>query len=72
MNEIKNKFSPEESTVNKNQKSMPDNEVNDKLSFNLSKADLNILFKYLSRAELKGVEVPEFNNLLNIFRVDNV
>jgi hypothetical protein len=72
MNEIKNKFSPEENTVNKNENTMPNNEVNDKLSFNLSKADLNILFKYLSRAELKGVEVPEFNNLLNIFRVDNV
>ena len=72
MNNIKNKFSPEESTVDKNEKAILNNEVNDKLSFNLSKADLNVLFKYLSRAELKGVEVPEFNNLLNIFRVDNV
>jgi hypothetical protein len=38
-------------------------------TFNLSKKDVDLLFKYLSRADLKGLEVPEFNYILNIFKI---
>lgn len=60
---IKNKFNEQE-TINLS--------GNQTFNFNLSKNELDILFKYLSRTELKGVEVPEFNALLNCFKIKNV
>jgi hypothetical protein len=41
-------------------------------TFNLSSKDVETLFKYLSRAELKGIEVPEFNKLLNLFKIEDI
>jgi hypothetical protein len=38
-------------------------------TFSLTLKEVEALFKYLSRTELKGVEVPEFNNILNIFKI---
>lgn len=48
------------------------NSDQDKFSFTLSKKDLDILFKFLSRADLKGMEVPEFNKILEIFNPKNI
>lgn len=39
----------------------------DKFELIISKKDLDLIFKFLSRAELKGLEVPEFNRILEIF-----
>jgi len=44
----------------------------DKIQVTLSKKELDILFKFLSRAELKGLEVPEFNRILEIFSPKNI
>jgi hypothetical protein len=41
-------------------------------TFNLSTEEVEVLFKYLSRAELKGIEVPEFNKLLNLLKTEDV
>ena len=38
-----------------------------KLSISLSTKDINLIFKYLGRADLKGIEVPEFNSVISIF-----
>lgn len=45
---------------------------NDKIQVTLSKKDLDVLFKFLSRADLKGLEVPEFNRILDIFSPKNI
>lgn len=45
---------------------------NDKIQVTLSKKDLDVLFKFLSRADLKGLEVPEFNRILDIFSPKNL
>jgi len=37
------------------------------LSICLSNKDINLIFKYLGRADLKGIEVPEFNSIISIF-----
>jgi hypothetical protein len=52
-----------------NQNEVIENKIH---TFNLSSKEIEILFKYLSRAELKGVEVPEFNKLLNLFKIEDV
>jgi|688.fasta_scaffold1456910_2 hypothetical protein len=44
----------------------------DKIQVTLSKKELDILFKFLSRTELKGLEVPEFNKILEIFSPKNI
>lgn len=33
----------------------------------LTPQDINLLFKYLARVDLKGAETPEFNKILGIF-----
>jgi len=38
-----------------------------RLLISLSDKDINLIFKYLGRAELKGLEVPEFNSIISIF-----
>lgn len=37
------------------------------LLISLSNKDINLIFKYLGRVDLKGVEVPEFNSIISIF-----
>lgn len=44
----------------------------DRIQVTLSKKDLDILFKFLSRADLKGLEVPEFNRIIDIFSPKNI
>jgi hypothetical protein len=44
----------------------------DKIEINISQKDLDLIFKFLSRAELKGFEVPEFNRILEIFNPKNI
>lgn len=53
---------------NTEEKSMLDNSL---FTFNLSKKDIDVLYKYLSRVDLKGVEVPEFNYIINLFNIKN-
>lgn len=53
---------------NTEEKNMLDNSV---FTFNLSKKDIDVLYKYLSRVDLKGVEVPEFNYIINLFDIKN-
>jgi hypothetical protein len=38
----------------------------------ISKKELDLVFKFLSRSDLKGYEVPEFNKLLDIFNPSNL
>ena len=44
----------------------------DKIEINISQKDLDLIFKFLSRTELKGFEVPEFNRILEIFNPKNI
>jgi hypothetical protein len=37
------------------------------VTVNLTPQDINLLFKYLARVDLKGAETPEFNRILSIF-----
>lgn len=60
---IKNKFTDQDNLNILSNKSF---------NFSLTKSELDVLFKYLSRTELKGVEVPEFNALLNCFKIKDV
>lgn len=38
-----------------------------KLMVLLSQKDVNTIFKFLGRADLKGLEVPEFNSVISMF-----
>jgi hypothetical protein len=44
----------------------------DKIEISILEKDLDLIFKFLSRAELKGFEVPEFNRILEIFNPKNI
>jgi len=44
----------------------------DKFRVDISRDDLNTFFKFISRVDLKGQEVPEFNKLLSIFMPQNL
>ena len=44
----------------------------DKIEINISQKDLDLIFKFLSRTELKGFVVPEFNRILEIFNPKNI
>ena len=52
-----------------NQEELNSNNIlsSDKFQIEIAKKDLDLIFKFLSRAELKGIEVPEFNRILEIF-----
>jgi hypothetical protein len=52
-----------------NQEELNSNNIllSDKFQIEVTKKDLDLIFKFLSRAELKGMEVPEFNRILEIF-----
>lgn len=43
---------------------------NSSLSITLSYKDINLIYKYLSRATLSGSEVPEFNYIIQLFEKD--
>ena len=47
------------------------NTENDKFQISISKRELDLLFKYLSRADLKEFEVPEINKIIEIFQPKN-
>jgi hypothetical protein len=48
------------------------NTENDKFQISISKRELDLLFKYLSRADLKVFEVPEINKIIEIFQPKNL
>lgn len=48
---------------------MNNQEQNSAYTFTLTSKEVEILFKFLSRADLKGVEVPEFNTILSLFKI---
>jgi len=40
------------------------------VNISLSYKDINLIYKYLSRASLSGSEVPEFNYIIQLFEKD--
>ena len=44
-----------------------ENQIPQTVTVTLTPQDINLLFKYLARVDLKGVETPEFNKILSIF-----
>jgi hypothetical protein len=48
------------------------NVTEDKFQALVTKEDVNIFYKFISRVDLKGQEVPEFNKLINIFMPQNL
>lgn len=42
-------------------------DMNKPLNISITPQDINTLFKYLARVDLKGSETPEFNKILGIF-----
>lgn len=44
-----------------------ENQIPQTVTVNLTPQDINLLFKYLARVDLKGAETPEFNKILSIF-----
>ena len=45
----------------------PENQLPQTLTINITPQDINLIFKYLARVDLKGAETPEFNRILSIF-----
>ena len=43
---------------------------NARYTFSLSTKEIEGLFKFLSRVDLKGLEVPEFNNIISLFKIN--
>ncbi|NBP14248.1 hypothetical protein EBU95_07590 [bacterium] len=41
-------------------------------SLRISRRDIELLFKYIARADLKGAEVPEMNKVISIFDPKNL
>jgi hypothetical protein len=48
------------------------NVTEDKFQALVTKEDVNSFYKFISRVDLKGQEVPEFNKLINIFIPQNL
>lgn len=46
--------------------------MDEQYSVTVSRRELELLFKYLSRTELKGAEVPEINKVISIFDPKNL
>jgi len=44
----------------------------DKFQVLVTKEDVNAFYKFISRVDLKGQEVPEFNKLINVFLPQNL
>jgi hypothetical protein len=47
-------------------------DMNKPLNISITPQDINTLFKYLARVDLKGSETPEFNKILGIFDSRNL
>jgi len=47
-------------------------DMNKPVNISITPQDINLLFKYLARVDLKGAETPEFNRILNIFDSRNI
>jgi len=45
----------------------PENQGPQTVTVVINTQDINLLFKYLARVDLKGAETPEFNKILSIF-----
>ena len=45
----------------------PENQGPQTVTVVINTQDINLLFKYLARVDLKGAETPEFNRILSIF-----
>lgn len=41
-------------------------------SLKISRREIELLFKYIARADLKGAEVPEMNKVISIFDPKNL
>jgi len=52
---------------NQNDNSPMGVDLEEQYSLNISRRDLELLFKYLARADLKGGEVPELNRVISLF-----
>jgi len=50
----------------------PENQLPQTLTINITPQDINLIFKYLARVDLKGAETPEFNRILSIFDSRNL
>jgi len=50
----------------------PENQLPQTLTINITPQDINLIFKYLARVDLKGAETPEFNRILSIFDARNL
>lgn len=48
-----------------------ENQLPQTLTINITPQDINLIFKYLARVDLKGAETPEFNRILSIFDARN-
>lgn len=59
---------------NQNDGAQNQNPINmdEQYSVRVSRRDLELLFKYLSRTDLKGAEVPEMNRVISIFDPKNL
>jgi hypothetical protein len=55
-----------------NNQQPPLNLTEDKFQALVTKEDVNSFYKFISRVDLKGQEVPEFNKLINIFMPQNL
>jgi len=45
----------------------PENQLPQNITVTVTPQDINLIFKYLARVDLKGAETPEFNRILSIF-----
>ena len=44
-----------------------ENQLPQTVTVTITPQDINLIFKYLARVDLKGAETPEFNRILSIF-----
>ena len=58
-------------TPNSTESNVRTNDQDEVFNFKIARKDLELIFKYLSRADLKGAEVPEMNKVISIFDPKN-
>jgi len=58
-------------TPNNTESNVRTNDQDEVFNFKITRKDLELIFKYLSRADLKGAEVPEMNKVISIFDPKN-
>lgn len=58
-------------TPNNTENNVRTNDQDEIFNFKIARKDLELIFKYLSRADLKGAEVPEMNKVISIFDPKN-